>query len=68
MKSFCAISQVLAFLKEYIIFAEKDEELDKFILRQHQTGAVDGLSAAPSILRAPKGLFGTPREVARPVP
>lgn len=41
VKSFCAIPQVLAFLKEYIIFAEKDEELNKYILRQHQTGAVE---------------------------
>jgi type I restriction enzyme R subunit len=41
VKSFCAIPQVLAFLKDYIVFAEKDEELNKFILRQHQTGAVD---------------------------
>jgi len=40
-KSFCAIPQVLAFLKDYIVFAEKDEELNKYILRQHQTGAVD---------------------------
>jgi type I restriction enzyme R subunit len=41
VKSFCAISQVLAFLKDYIVFAEKDEELNKYILRQHQTGAVE---------------------------
>lgn len=41
VKSFCAIPQVLAFLKEYILFAEKDEELNKYILRQHQTGAVE---------------------------
>ena len=41
VKSFCAIPQVLAFLKDYIIFAEKDEELNKYILRQHQTGAVE---------------------------
>ena len=41
MKSFCAIPQVLAFLKEYIIFAEKDEELNKYILRQHQTEGVE---------------------------
>ena len=32
---------VLAFLKDYIIFAEKDEELSKFILRQHQKEAVE---------------------------
>jgi len=41
VKSFCAIPQVLAFLKDYIIFAEKDEELNKYILRQHQTAAVE---------------------------
>jgi type I restriction enzyme R subunit len=40
IKTFCAIPQVLAFLKDYIVFAEKDEELNKYILRQHQTGAV----------------------------
>jgi type I restriction enzyme R subunit len=41
VKSFCAIPQVLSFLKDYIVFAEKDEELNKYILRQHQTGAVE---------------------------
>ncbi len=41
VKSFCAIPQVLAFLKDYIIFAEKDEELNKYVLRQHQTSAVE---------------------------
>ena len=41
VKSFCAIPQVLDFLKDYIVFAEKDEELNKYILRQHQTGAVE---------------------------
>ncbi|MCB1044427.1 MAG: HsdR family type I site-specific deoxyribonuclease [Acidobacteria bacterium] len=47
VKSFCAIPQVLSFLKDYIVFAEKDEELNKYILRQHQTGAVDA-----SVIRA----------------
>ncbi|GMQ83994.1 MAG: HsdR family type I site-specific deoxyribonuclease [Gammaproteobacteria bacterium] len=41
VKSFCAIPQVLNLLKDYIVFAEKDEELNKYILRQHQTGAVE---------------------------
>ena len=41
VKSFCAIPQLLAFVKDYIVFAEKDEELNKYILRQHQTGAVE---------------------------
>jgi type I restriction enzyme R subunit len=39
-KTFCSIPNILAFLKDYIVFAEKDEELHKYILRQHQTGAV----------------------------
>ena len=54
VKSFCAIPQVLAFLKDYIIFAEKDEELNKYILHQHQTGAVDaavGRALAPDRTR-----------------
>ena len=54
VKSFCAIPQVLAFLKDYIIFAEKDEELNKYVLRQHQTGAVDatvGRALAPDRTR-----------------
>ncbi len=41
VKSFCAVPHLLRFLKDFILFAEKEEELQKFILRQHQTGAVD---------------------------
>jgi len=41
IKSFCDRQNILAFLKNYIIFAEKDEELNKFILRQHQKTAVE---------------------------
>ena len=41
VQTFCAIPNILAFLKDYIVFAEKEEELQKFILRQHQTGAVE---------------------------
>lgn len=41
VKAFCAIPQVLALLKDFIVFAEKDEELNKYILRQHQTTAVE---------------------------
>ena len=43
VKSFCAIPQLLAFIRDYIIFAEKDEELNKYILRQHQVGAVEAV-------------------------
>src|SRR5712692_5703 len=41
VKSFCAVPHLLRFLKDFILFAEKEEELQKFILHQHQTGAVD---------------------------
>jgi type I restriction enzyme R subunit len=41
VKSFFAIPRLLALLKEYILFAEKDEQLQKFILAQHQTAAVE---------------------------
>ena len=41
VKSFCAIPQLLKFLKNYIVFAEQEEELEKYILRQHQTAAVE---------------------------
>ncbi len=41
VRTFCAIPQVLAFLKDYIVFAEKARELNKNILRQHQTRAVE---------------------------
>ena len=40
VKSFCSIPQMLGFLKDFIIFAEKDEELNKFILRQHQMAGI----------------------------
>jgi len=41
VKSFCAVAHLLRLLKDFILFAEKDEELQKIILSQHQTTAVD---------------------------
>ncbi len=41
VKSFCAVPHLLRLLKDFILFAEKDEELQKFILRQHQTAGVE---------------------------
>ena len=40
-KTFFDIPHVLKLLKDYILFAEKDEELQKFILQQHQTLAIE---------------------------
>jgi type I restriction enzyme R subunit len=56
VQSFCAIPQVLAFLKDYIVFAEKDEELNKYILRQHQTGAVEAAVSRALDPRRTRGL------------
>ncbi len=58
VKTFCAIPRILAFLKKYIIFAEKDEELNKYILRQHQTDGVEKVVA--------RALDGKRRAAARP--
>ena len=41
VKSFCDIEHILDLLKKFILFAEQNEELNKFILRQHQKTAVD---------------------------
>lgn len=45
VKSFCAVPQVLRVLRDFILFAEKEEELQKFILQQHQMGGVDKVVA-----------------------
>jgi len=45
VKSFCDIPYMLRFLKDFILFAEQEEELQKFVLRQHQTAAVDKVVA-----------------------
>ncbi|MEZ5106797.1 MAG: HsdR family type I site-specific deoxyribonuclease [Draconibacterium sp.] len=41
VKSFCDCQHILDLLKKFILFAEQNEELNKFILRQHQKTAVD---------------------------
>lgn len=41
VKSFCEPNIILSYIKDYIIFAEKEELLNKFILKQHQTRAVE---------------------------
>jgi type I restriction enzyme R subunit len=41
IKSFCQPLYILKLLQNYILFAEKDETLQKFILRQHQAVAVE---------------------------
>jgi len=40
VKSFCGKQNILDYLKKFIIFAEQNEELNKYILAQHQKTAV----------------------------
>jgi type I restriction enzyme, R subunit len=56
VKSFCAIPQVLRFVKDFIFFVEKDEELQKVILRQHQMAAVDKVVARSLDPKCSRGL------------
>jgi type I restriction enzyme R subunit len=41
VKTFCDVPRLLRMVKDFILFAEKEEELKKYILRQHQTAAID---------------------------
>lgn len=41
IKTFFTQERILAYIKDYILFSEKDEELNKYILGQHQVKAVE---------------------------
>jgi type I restriction enzyme R subunit len=56
VKSFCAVPQLLRVLKDFILFAEKEEELQKVILRQHQAAAVDRVVARALDTERSRGL------------
>ncbi len=56
VKTFCAVPQVLRLLKDFILFAEKEEELHKFILMQHQMGGADKVVARALDPRLTRGL------------
>ncbi|MBI5634714.1 MAG: HsdR family type I site-specific deoxyribonuclease [Nitrospirae bacterium] len=45
VKSFFDRPRLLSLLRDYILFTRKDDELRKFILRQHQTRAVEKVVA-----------------------
>jgi type I restriction enzyme R subunit len=56
VKSFCAVPNLLRMLKDFILFAEKEEELQKIILRQHQAAAVDKVMARALDPKRTRGL------------
>lgn len=41
IKAFCDRRRILKYIEDYIVFAVQDDELHKYILRQHQTRAVE---------------------------
>ena len=56
VKSFCTVPHILRSIKDFILFAEKEEELQKIILRQHQTRAVDKVVARALEQKRARGL------------
>src|SRR6266446_3507406 len=56
VRSFCAVPHVLRLLKDFILFAEMNEELQKVILRQHQTAAVEKVVARALDPKLARGL------------
>ena len=57
VKTFCAVPHLLRLLKDFILFAEKDEELQKVVLRQHQTTGVDRVVARALDAKLSRGLI-----------
>jgi len=57
VKTFCAVPHLLSLLKDFILFAEKDEELQKVVLRQHQTTGVDRVVARALDTTLSRGLI-----------
>jgi len=66
VKSFFAIQHVLDLLKKFILFAEQNEELNKFILRQHQKTAVDNVVERALDPTKTRGLVWIRKGVAKP--
>jgi type I restriction enzyme R subunit len=57
VKTFCAVPHLLRLLKDFILFAEKDEELQKVVLRQHQTVGTDRVVARALDAKLSRGLI-----------
>lgn len=57
IKTFCEKQHILDLLKKYILFAEQNEELNKYILRQHQKTAVEKVVSRGLDDRKTRGLI-----------
>lgn len=56
IKSFCNRQHILDLLKKFILFVEQNDELNKYILRQHQVTAVDKVVQRALDARKTRGL------------
>ncbi|MBN1339802.1 MAG: type I restriction endonuclease subunit R [Bacteroidales bacterium] len=68
IKSFCAKQNILDYIKKFIVFAEKDEELNKYILRQHQKTAVDKIIERAHEKKKTRGLIWHTQGSGKPIP
>jgi len=57
IKSFFDIKNILNLIEKYILFVEKDEELTKIILREHQVNAVEAVISRALQKDATRGLI-----------
>jgi len=57
IKTFCDKRHILDLLKKFILFAEQNEELNKYILRQHQKTAVEKVVERSLDTRKTRGLI-----------
>jgi type I restriction enzyme, R subunit len=57
VKAFFDLPRFLRMLEEYIVFLEKDDELSKVILRQHQTRSAEKVVARCADKTKPRGLI-----------
>lgn len=68
VKSFCDHQHILDLLKKFILFAEQNEELNKFILRQHQKAAVDKVVERALNPKNQEVWFGIRKGAEKPTP
>lgn len=57
IKTFFDIKQILNLIEKYIMFIEKDEELTKIVLREHQANAVEAVLTRALKDEATRGLI-----------
>jgi type I restriction enzyme R subunit len=57
IKAFCDRRRILRYIEDYIVFATKDDETFKYVLRQYQTRAVEKIVARAEDPKKRRGLI-----------